>query len=138
MGKIDIELENFRSKAGQRLPILGQVMIVTTISKEGTVNAAVKSDIMQMVTEPPIIGFSCNLEHHTAQNILEQQEFVVNIPGEDIIAQCMECAKDYPKEINELEKAGLTPIPSSKVTPPSIDECLVNIECEEEHYETYG
>ena len=137
MAKINIELESFRSSVGEKLPLLGQLVIVTTINKNGIVNAAVKSEIMSAVSNPPILAFSCNLTHHTAQNILEQHEFVVNIPGEDIVKQIMETSKDYPREVNELEKAGLHAVPSSVVKPPRIEECPVNLECKEEFLKLY-
>jgi flavin reductase (DIM6/NTAB) family NADH-FMN oxidoreductase RutF len=132
MTKVEKDLDNFRSPVGNKLPFLGQMVIVTTIDTKGIVNAAAKSEMMMAVTEPPIICFSCNYAHHTAHNILATHEFVVNIPGEDIIAQAMETAKEYPPGVNELEKAGLTAEPSSVVRPPRIKECPVSIECTEE------
>lgn len=137
MTRKEVNLESFRSTVGSMIPITGQLIIVTTIDKEGQVNAALKSDFMRMVSSPPIIGFSCNLVHHTAQNILENQEFVINIIGEHILEQALETGKDYPKGINELEKAGLTAIPSKTVAPPQIAECPVHLECREEFHKTY-
>ncbi len=138
MAKVDVELDSFRCREGQKLLLLGQLVIVTTVGKDGSVNAALKSDIMRMVTSPPILAFSCTLAHHTAQNILEQHEFVINVCGENIVEQAMETAKDYPREVNELEKAGLHASPSRVVKPPSIVECPVNIECKEESHKIYG
>lgn len=137
MVKVDVELESFRSSIGQKLLLMGQLVIVTTVSKNGDCNAALKSDVMRMVSDPPILAFGCNLAHHTAQNILEQHEFVVNIPGENIVEQAMETSKDYPREINELEKAGFHALPSQVVTPPRIAECPVNVECTEEWHKLY-
>jgi len=137
MSLIDAKLDSFRSDLGQKLPLLGQLVIVTTMSKKGRVNAALKSDIMRMVSDPPIIAFSCNLVHHTAQNILEQHEFVVNIVGEKILKQAMVTSKDYPAHVNEMEMAGLQAIPSVAVNPPRIAECLVHLECKEESHKTY-
>jgi flavin reductase (DIM6/NTAB) family NADH-FMN oxidoreductase RutF len=133
-----VELDSFRSPVGSILPITGQLVIVTTISNKGVVNAALKSDIMRMVSTPPILAFSCSLSHHTAQNILEQHEFVVNIVGENILEHALETAKDYPEDVNELEKAGLTALPSQAVRPPRIAECSVHLECTEECTKTYG
>ena len=138
MTRKDVTLDSFRSPVGGILPITGQLIIVTTISKDGAVNAALKSDFMRMVTTPPILAFSCSLSHHTAQNILEQHEFVVNIVGETMLEKALETAKDYPKGVNEMEKAGLTGIPSQKVAPPRIAECVVHLECKKECHKTYG
>jgi flavin reductase (DIM6/NTAB) family NADH-FMN oxidoreductase RutF len=40
------------------------------------------------------------------------------------------CSAEYPYGINEMEKVGLTPIPSLKVKPPRIKESPIHIECE--------
>lgn len=138
MTKKEVKIDSFRSPIGDALLVPGQVVIVTTVDTDGVVNAAVKSDFMRMVSKPPILAFGCNLNHHTAQNILERHEFVINIPGEDIIKQTMETAKEYPKQVNELEKAGLHAEPSLLVSPPRIAECPVNLECSEEWIKTYG
>jgi flavin reductase (DIM6/NTAB) family NADH-FMN oxidoreductase RutF len=47
---------------------------------------------------------------------------VINVVNEDIAAQMNICAIDFPPEINELEKAGLTTVPSSVVRVPRIAE----------------
>ena len=37
-----------------------------------------------MAFEPALLALGCNLNHWTARNILQRQEFVVNIPGEEL------------------------------------------------------
>jgi len=64
---------------------------------------------------------------------METGEFVINIPTEDIIAEVLKIAvlteKIWPTGINEIKQAGLTPIPSEKVKPPRIKECIAHYEC---------
>lgn len=103
------------------------ITIITTVDKSGRVNAALKSWMMYCSTRD--IMFGCNVNHDTAKNVLETKEFVVNIPGRDILKQTVTTAVPYPKGINEIEKAGLTAIPSSKVRPPRVKECKVHAEC---------
>ena len=54
---------------------------------------------------------------------------MVNVPSEIIIRQAMVTAVDFPHNINEIEKAGLTAIPSVVVKPPRIAECKLHMEC---------
>lgn len=103
------------------------ITIVTTVYGGGRVNAALKSWVMYCSTQDIVLG--CNVNHDTAKNILETREFVVNIPGREIFKQTVITAVPYPKGVNELEKAGLTAIPSSKVRPPRVGECKANAEC---------
>lgn len=116
----------------QRNFVICPIILVTTISKECVPNAAVKTDFMT-VGSMKRYAFSCDLKHHTSRNILDTQEFVVNIPTENIVSKVLKAAiitaKPCPPGVNEIEKAGLTPIPSEKVKPPRIKECVAHYEC---------
>ena len=104
-------------------------IIVTTVNKEGEVNAAPFSFTMPVSMNPPLIAFASVNSHHTYKNIEETGEFVVNIPSEDILNEMWITGEKFPPEVNEIEKAGLTQIASKKVLPPKIAECVASIEC---------
>jgi len=107
------------------------ITIITTLDKEGRINAAPYSHIMQydvMQKNPRmIVGF--RQESHTFENICATGEFVINCPSIDYLDDMMETARFWPEGVNELEHTGLTMIPSRKVKPPSIDECPQIAEC---------
>ncbi|MGB9937198.1 MAG: flavin reductase family protein [Methanobacterium sp.] len=104
-------------------------IIVTTVDKEGNVNAAPFSFTMPVSMDPPLIAFASVKTHHTYKNITETNEFVINIPGEAILKEMWITGEKFPQEVNEIEKAGLTQISSKKVMPPKIAECIATIEC---------
>ena len=103
------------------------IAIVTTVDAGGRVNAALKSWVMYCSPRDIIVG--CSVNHDTARNILETKEFVVNIPHRDLLKQALVTAIPYPKGVNEIEKARLTSIPSSRVSPPRVEECKAHAEC---------
>jgi flavin reductase (DIM6/NTAB) family NADH-FMN oxidoreductase RutF len=107
------------------------ITVVTTLDKEGRINAAPYSHIMQydvMAKNPRmILGF--RQDSHTFQNICNTGEFVVNCPSADHLDDMMETARFYPAGVNELEHTRFTMIPSLKVKPPSIKECPQIAEC---------
>ena len=104
-------------------------IIITTQSREGHVNAAPFSFTMPVSIKPPLIAFASVPTHHTFKNIQETGEFVVNIPNEDILDQLWITGEKFAEDINEIEKAELTSIDSSNVTPPRIAECFAHMEC---------
>lgn len=104
-------------------------IIVTTVNSQGQVNAAPFSFTMPVSMVPPLIAFASVSSHHTYKNIKETQQFVVNIPREDILEKLWITGEKFPPGVNELEKAGLTQISSSQVKPPSIAECTAHLEC---------
>jgi len=116
----------------ERSFIVRPVVLITTVNGKGTPNAAVKTNFMT-VSSMRYFAFSCSPEHHTHQNIMESGEFVINVPTEDIAGKVLKAAiitgNPCPPGLSEIERAGLTPIPSEKVRPPRIEECVVHYEC---------
>lgn len=122
--KVMLKLEDWG-----KFPLVTPVVIVTTTSKEGIPNAALKSWLMTIGGKPPLILFACSMDHDTAKNIVETKEFVVNVANNDIAQKALITMKSFPPEVNEIEEARLNSIPSKKVKPPSIKECIAHAEC---------
>ena len=117
-------------------PLLGQIVLVTTLNADGVSNIAPKSWISMMAFEPPIVALGCNLRHWTARNIIRSGEFVVNVPGAelaDLVWRCHELPHPRP-----VEAAGLTPVLSVKVAPPRVEECRAHLECVLDRHVEYG
>lgn len=105
------------------------VVVITTISKNGVPNAAPFSFNSPISFEPPLYGFASSPEHDTWRNVRETGEFVANVVGEDFGELMHILETDFPYEVSEIEKAGLTAMPSACVKPPRIREALAWIEC---------
>lgn len=117
-------------------PLVGQIVLVTTLNEDGTSNIAPKSWISMMAVRPAMLALGCNLTHWTARNILRSGEFVVNVPGAEL-AEMIWKAHHLPHP-RPVESAGLTPIPALKVKPPRVDECRAHLECVLERHLAYG
>jgi len=84
------------------------------------------------------LHFNNKLTSHTYHNLKTTKECVVALPGRDLMRETWIVNLPTPRGIDELEVAGLTPIPSRHVKPPGIKECPVNLECVVElTYEVY-
>ncbi len=117
-------------------PLLGQIALVTSLNEDGQSNVAPKSWLSMMAFEPSLLALGCNLAHWTAQNILRRQEFVVNIPGDELVeAVWRSHTLPHPRPV---ESIGLTPIPAQKVKPPLIEECKAHLECILVQHLTFG
>ena len=117
-------------------PIIGQLVLVTTTNKDGTSNVAPKNWISYMAFGPSLIALGCNRKHWTAKNILRSREFVINVPGVNLVDTIWEAGYlDHPRSV---ESTGLTPIPSLKVKPPRIEECRAHLECVLDKHFSYG
>ena len=113
--------------------------MITTVDGEGRVNAASFGTCTRVMHEPVHIAFTCSVEGalalgHTAANVRSTGQFVVNLPAFDraTLEQVRVVGLPFARGVNELEKAGLTPIPARAVKPPRILECPRHFECEVE------
>lgn len=111
---------------------------VTSMDEEGRLNAAPFSAYNYVCTDPPIIAMGVLnrpigdfIPKDTARNIRRTGEFVINVVTEDLLPQMNICATDFPAEVNELEMAGLTTVPSQIVKVPRIAEAHAALECRE-------
>jgi flavin reductase (DIM6/NTAB) family NADH-FMN oxidoreductase RutF len=110
-------------------------VVVSTVSPNGVSNAAPFSWNSPMATEPvPLFGFSSNVNHDTWRNIKENGEFVVNIVGEAFGSLMKIMEKDFPYEISEIQKCGLTEIKANCVKPPRIKEAYGWLESRMTHH----
>lgn len=106
---------------------------ITTLSRDGVVNAAPFSFFNMMGNDPPTVAIGIMPQKgrlkDTAANILETGEFVINLVAEANAEAMNETCIDAPPEIDELALAGLTPLPSGTIAPPRIAEAPVAFEC---------
>lgn len=117
-------------------PLVGQIVLVTTLNEDGTSNVAPKSWISMMAFEPPTLALGCNLQHWTARNVLRSGEFVINVPGAELVEVTWNVpALPHPRPVEAL---GLRPIPARLVGPPRIAECRAHLECTLDRHLTYG
>lgn len=106
---------------------------VTSISKKGVYNTAPFSYFTGVSIKPALVLFAVERRHgekkDTVINIEETKEFVINLVTESNVVQMNLTSKDYTFEEDEIKMAGLTPINSKCVIPPSIKESPIHMEC---------
>ncbi len=107
---------------------------VSTVDKQGHVNLAPFSYFNIVSINPPLLGFSPLLGQtgqpkDTLNNVRETREFVVNIVSHGQVSAMNQTSAVYKPDIDEMAETGLTAMPSSTVTAPSVKEALVHYEC---------
>lgn len=120
------------------------IAFASSISKNGIINLSPFSFFNVFSANPPILIFSParrvrnNTVKHTLNNVQETKEVVINVVTEEIVHQASLSSTEYPEEINEFEKAGLTEVPSDLVKPPRVLESKVSFECKVNEVVTLG
>ncbi len=116
----------------QPVSIPEQVVLVTTVDAEGQPHVATKTRFSVISYGPPtLLVLACRTEYRTAANLQAKGEFVINIPGDDLVATSWVIGMEPKNHGPSLfEENGLTPIPAAALTPPRIAECRAHLECE--------
>lgn len=128
------ELYSYLSGAVSPRPIA----LVSSIDAKGVVNLAPFSFFNMFSAQPPTIIFSCvdslrdGSSKDTLYNAMDAKELVVNLVNYPMVEQTSLASTAYPKDINEFEKAGFTPIDSLVVKAPRVAESPVQLECKVE------
>lgn len=111
------------------------IAFASTIDKDGNPNLSPFSFFNAFGSKPPIVVFSParrvrdNTIKHTLENVFEVKEVVINVVNYAMVQQASLASCEYPKGVNEFEKAGFTPIPSELVKPFRVKESPVQMEC---------
>jgi flavin reductase (DIM6/NTAB) family NADH-FMN oxidoreductase RutF len=102
---------------------------ISTRGAAGNINLAPYSFFNAFNYVPPILGFSSTTWKDTVRNIRETGEFVWNLATKALAQQMNASAAHLPPDVSEFEVAGLTPVPSSKVSVPRVGESQAVMEC---------
>jgi flavin reductase (DIM6/NTAB) family NADH-FMN oxidoreductase RutF len=111
------------------------IAFASTIDKEGNINLSPFSFFNCFGANPPLLIFSPARRgrdattKHSHDNVIEVPEVVINIVNYNMVQQMSLASSEYPKEVNEFIKSGLTAITSSLVKPPRVKESPAAFEC---------
>lgn len=113
------------------------IALVTTVDADGVMNAAPFSFFNVFSHVPPLVVLGIEGRDDraplkdTMANIRHTGSFVVNLVDRGMVEAITRCAIDLPREIDELQEAGLTPRSARKVAAPLIEQSPVQFECRE-------
>lgn len=118
-------LENFKRESLIPLP----VAFISTISEDGIRNIAPYSCVMPVLRPFDLICVASAKMRDTFVNIESTEEFVINMPGVNMVDKVMPTASHVPFDVNEFELANLNEKPSKKVKAPGVEGCYAWMEC---------
>lgn len=111
------------------------IALASTIDNSGNPNLSPFSFFNAFGVNPGTLIFSPsrrgrdNTTKHTFENLLEVPEVVINVVTYDMVQQMSLSSCEFPKGINEFNKAGFTPIASETIKPFRVKESPVHYEC---------
>lgn len=106
-----------------------RVVLAVSADEHGKANIIALGWKMNTSGYPPMVAIAVGKSRYSHKLISEGKEFVFSVPGEDLWEEVLYCGTHSGKDVDKFKETGLTPKPASKVKPPLIEECLVNLEC---------
>ena len=100
------------------------IVLVTTRTNVITVN-----QVAYFTFSPLRIGVAIAHIRHTYGLLVDEQEFVVNIPGAHLVEVVKQCGTLSGRDGDKFVKAGLTRVPAAVVDAVRVAECGAFIEC---------
>jgi flavin reductase (DIM6/NTAB) family NADH-FMN oxidoreductase RutF len=102
---------------------------VTTMSGTGAVNLAPYSYFNGVHSKPPLVMFASESRKDSLTFVEETKEFVCNLATWGLREQMNQTSAPYPRGVDEMRAAGLTPAPCRLVKPPRVAEAPCALEC---------
>jgi flavin reductase (DIM6/NTAB) family NADH-FMN oxidoreductase RutF len=125
-------LERYKLLIGLVIP--RPIAWISTWSANGVANCAPFSFFNVFSEDPPLCVIGINPRKdgamkHSLKNIRRTREFVVNLVDEATANAMHISSYEFPEEVSEFEKAGLTTAPAKTVQHPRIAEAAACLEC---------
>jgi flavin reductase (DIM6/NTAB) family NADH-FMN oxidoreductase RutF len=106
---------------------------VTSLSATGVLNLAPFSAFTFVSPKPPMLAISVGrkggIYKDTAQNILNNEEYVVHIADSSLMTAVHESSTEHPPDVSEVEELRLSTLPGERIKVPRLAVAPVAMEC---------
>ncbi|NOJ48074.1 flavin reductase family protein [Bradyrhizobium archetypum] len=106
---------------------------VTTLSGNGVLNLAPFSAFTFVAPKPPMLAISvgrkAGIYKDTAQNILNNEEYVVHIADSSLMNAVHESSTEHPPDVSEVEELRLSTLPGERVKVRRLAAAPIAMEC---------
>jgi flavin reductase (DIM6/NTAB) family NADH-FMN oxidoreductase RutF len=106
------------------------VMLITCVDAAGKPNIITLAWVGMVNSDPPMVSISIRPGRYSHGLVKASQEFVVNIPSEEMIRKVDLCGVVSGRDVDKFSETGFTSVQAQEVSAPLIEECPVNLECE--------
>ncbi|MCM8793462.1 MAG: flavin reductase family protein [Candidatus Omnitrophica bacterium] len=121
--KVEVSL-----RRANRLINHGPVVLVTSKYKDKA-NIITLAWITPVSHNPPLVAICIHKGHFSHELIEKSKEFVINVPGEELLDKVQGCGIVSGMEVDKFKKFKLTAIKAKEVNSPLIAECFAHLEC---------
>jgi len=104
-------------------------VVLVTCGSGDQANIITLAWVGTICSDPPAVGTAIRPSRYSYDLIRQAEEFVVNIPTADLVAQVDYCGQVSGRDVDKWAACGFIPEPGTAVATPLIAQCPVNLEC---------
>ncbi len=117
------------------IPLLqpSRPILTTTRFADGRIDVAPFSWCIPVSANPPMLLLALATKprrQRSLLNILREKQFVINLPGVELVDRLARASYFYPKGINKLQELDFKTAPAQVVGAPILCECRAHVECQ--------
>ena len=105
------------------------VVLISTIDDQGRADVMPAGWAMIVSGKPPMFAVAVGHSRHTHSGIRFHREFVIGFPGPGMEEIIKYCGSRSGRDVDKFKETDLEALPATKVKPPLIGGCIVNLEC---------
>lgn len=139
MKKLDFDLKGPDVMKLAWLMSNGQIVMLTCTNQEKTINGIVTLGWCNPISFEPFLVIASigsggketgdRAYRYCYSLINETKEFGINVPTPELTDAIVKVGTTHSNEVDKFTETGLTPMSSSKISSPMIEECFLNVEC---------
>lgn len=123
------KLETLRWTDAVELASPHPYVLVTTIDDQDRPNIIGIGWFTITSWKPPMVCISVAPPRHSHGNLQKVPEYVINFPPPQLARAAWKAGTQSGSRHDKFAEYGLTPLPSTQVSPPTIAECMMAWEC---------
>ena len=105
------------------------VVLISTMDDRGRANVMPAGWAMIVSGEPFMFAVAVGHGRYTHNCIRSGREFVIGFPGPGMEEVIKYCGSRSGKDVDKFRETGLEALPATRVKPPLMGGCIVNLEC---------
>lgn len=105
------------------------VVLISTIDDRGRADVMPAGWAMIVSGDPPMFAVAVGHGRYTHSGIRSQREFVIGFPGPGMEEIIKYCGSRSGRDVDKFEETSLEALPATRLRPPLIGGCIVNLEC---------
>jgi flavin reductase (DIM6/NTAB) family NADH-FMN oxidoreductase RutF len=103
--------------------------VLAVAQHEGSPNIITLAWVAPVSHDPPLVMISVSPQRYSYGLIKAGREVTINVPPWSLLEEVAFCGRVSGRKVDKFAETALKAVPSERVKPPGIEQCLATLEC---------